>query len=256
MECLRTAYTEVWTTPAVVPLIRFAGRVEAIPATGLNLLEIPDVALPEQLVPRLRSFESIVSWYGSGREEFRRRVAELQLPFTFFPALPETGGNLPAVDFYHHQARTLTDIPAHPPLVPHIPCARREEGFAVVHPFAGSRAKEWPLERFRELAEQLGCEMPVRWCAGPEDRLEGAVRIGDLGALAEWIARARVFIGNDSGIGHLAAAVGTPVVALFGPTNPAVWAPRGDRVAVARAGLQMTDLPVSMVVEKVWHLLR
>src|SRR5674476_1158977 len=55
--------------------------------------------------------------------------------------------------------------------------------------------------------------------------LPGAVRIDDLYELACWLAKARVFIGNDSGITHLAAAVGTPVLALFGPTDPEVWAP-------------------------------
>ena len=74
--------------------------------------------------------------------------------------------------------------------------------------------------------------MPVRWCAGPEEELEGAVRIANLYELGCWLARARVYIGNDSGISHLAAAVGTPVVALFGPTDPAVWAPRGLRVRI------------------------
>ncbi len=74
--------------------------------------------------------------------------------------------------------------------------------------------------------------MPVRWCAGPEEALEDAVRFEDLGELARFLAGARLFLGNDSGIAHLAAAVGTPVVALFGPTDPAVWAPRGPHVSV------------------------
>jgi heptosyltransferase III len=77
--------------------------------------------------------------------------------------------------------------------------------------------------------------MPVKWCAGEEDPpLHGAVRIDDLYELACWLAKARLYIGNDSGITHLAAAVGTPVLALFGPTDPEVWAPRGQNVRVGR----------------------
>ena len=72
--------------------------------------------------------------------------------------------------------------------------------------------------------------MHVRWCAGPEEQLENAVRIDNLYELARWLQTARLYIGNDSGITHLAAAVGIPVVAIFGPTDPAVWGPRGDRV--------------------------
>ena len=76
--------------------------------------------------------------------------------------------------------------------------------------------------------------MPVHWCSGPEDPpLPEAVRFDNLYDLACWLARARLYVGNDSGITHLAAAVGTPVLALFGPSDPAVWAPRGPNVRVA-----------------------
>ena len=75
-------------------------------------------------------------------------------------------------------------------------------------------------------------KIPVRWCAGPEEALPDAVRFDDLYELALWLASARLYIGNDSGITHLAAAVGAPVVAIFGPSDPAVWGPRGDRVRV------------------------
>jgi ADP-heptose:LPS heptosyltransferase len=77
--------------------------------------------------------------------------------------------------------------------------------------------------------------MPVRWCSGEEDPpLDGAVRIDDLYELACWLAGARLYIGNDSGITHLAAAAGAPALALFGPTDPAIWAPRGPNVRVVR----------------------
>jgi ADP-heptose:LPS heptosyltransferase len=109
------------------------------------------------------------------------------------------------------------------------------EDYAVIHPFSGSPRKNWPLEKFRALAGKLEPVMPVRWCAGEEDPpLPDAVRIDDLYELACWLAKARLYIGNDSGITHLAAAVGTPVLALFGPTDPDVWAPRGQHVRVGR----------------------
>ena len=100
----------------------------------------------------------------------------------------------------------------------------------VIHPFASSPAKRWPLEAFRQVAGALPC--PVKWLAGPEETLEGAERIDDLYELACWIARARLYIGNDSGISHLAAAVGTPSLAIFLSTDPRIWAPRGQHVRV------------------------
>jgi heptosyltransferase III len=54
--------------------------------------------------------------------------------------------------------------------------------------------------------------------------------------LAALLSLSGCYLGNDSGVTHLAAAAGAPVVALFGPTDPAVWGPRGRKVTVLRAG--------------------
>ena len=235
LECLQTDYYEVWAASCNVPLVRFADRVRAIASTGIDLLAVSEP--PPPLIENLRGFDSIISWYGANRPEFREEAARLKLPFTFFPALPPEGAGVHATDFYLAQARTLA--PCRSDAIPRIPCdistdAQREE-FAAIHPFSGSARKNWPLENFRELARQLEDEMPVRWCSGLEDPpIEGAVRFDDLYELARWLARARLYIGNDSGITHLAAAVGTPVLVLFGPTDPAVWAPRGEHVRVGR----------------------
>lgn len=228
IECLRGGYLEVWARRPNVPLARAAGPARAIEETGLDLLGIgpPD----PRLIAALRGFDSIVSWYGANRPEFRASTASLGLPFTFFAALPPGGTGVHAVDFHLRQARELA--PCASGGLPRIACPGLRGGFAVIHPFASAAAKRWPLDRFRDLACVLERRMPVSWCAGPEDELPGAVRIPDLYRLACWLARARLYIGNDSGISHLAAAVGTPVVALFGPTDPAVWAPRGPLVRV------------------------
>lgn len=234
LECLQTDYYEVWTASANTPLVRFADRTRSIASTGLDRIAVTEP--PARLVQELRGFDSIVSWYGANRPEFQEEVAKLGLPFTFFPALPPEGAGVHATDFYLAQARTLRAC--HSEGIPRISCNSPEaprENFAVIHPFSGSPRKNWPMENFRELARQLETDMPVRWCAGIEDPpLEGAVRIDDLYELAHWLARAQLYIGNDSGITHLAAAVGTPVLALFGPTDPEVWAPRGEHVTVGR----------------------
>jgi ADP-heptose:LPS heptosyltransferase len=129
------------------------------------------------------------------------------------------------VDFY------LRQVGAAEGAVPRIACHLPREDFAVIHPFSGSAKKNWPLEKFRVLAHGLEQSMPVHWCAGPDDPpLPGAMHLENLHDLACWLARARLYIGNDSGITHLAAAVGTPVLALFGPTDPGIWAPRGPHV--------------------------
>lgn len=244
IEHLRTETTEVWVPSGVVPLIRGA-EARAIASTGIDLLGLPGVEPPPGLIAKLRSFDSIVSWYGANRAEFREQVRALDLPFQFLDALPEPGAKIHAADFFLRQA--LRQAGGSGVAIPRIDCELGARGdFAVIHPFSGSARKNWPLSRFRELAARLA--LPVRLCAGPEEALEDAVRFENLYHLACWLASARVYIGNDSGITHLAAAVGTPVVAIFGPTDPAVWAPRGERVkVVSRRSLE--DIAVDEVLE-------
>jgi ADP-heptose:LPS heptosyltransferase len=100
----------------------------------------------------------------------------------------------------------------------------------IVHPFSGSVRKNWPLENYRELAGRL--PLPVEWTAGAEEVLEGAFRRDNLLELAIWMKGASVYVGNDSGISHLAAAIGLPSVVLFGATDPKIWAPRGEHVTI------------------------
>jgi heptosyltransferase III len=230
MQHLRAEYTEVWVPSAIVPLVQFA-QARSLASTGIDLLGLPGVAPSAELIARLRSFDSIVSWYGANRPEFREQVRALGLPFQFLNALPEPRAKIHAADFF------LRQVGGNGSAMPSIQCVAGTVGdFAVFHPFSGSAKKNWPLDRFRELAARLA--LPVRWCAGPEESLEAAVRFENLHELAGWLAGARVYVGNDSGITHLAAAVGTPLVAIFGPTDPAVWAPRGDRVRVVHGPLE------------------
>ncbi len=247
MERLRADATELWVASVNAPLIRFADSVRSIASTGLDLVGIPDREPPPRVLETLAAFDSIISWYGTNRPDFRAAVAGL--PFRFLDALPNRPG-VHAADFYLSQAGMGSG-----PAIPRIPCPRvQRAGFVAIHPFSGSTRKNWPLDRFRELARRL--DDPVRWCAGPEEPLEDAVRLGDLYDLARWLASARLYIGNDSGITHLAAAVGTPVVALFGPTDPAIWAPRGERVSVVatpQPGGTMEGIGVEDVMKALGH---
>jgi ADP-heptose:LPS heptosyltransferase len=247
MECLRSDYLEVWSLDRNLPLVRFADAVLSYVGAGLELAGVGEP--PPSLWRRLESFDSIVSWYGANRAEFRQALGHL--PAHFFPALPPPEWRRHAADFYLEHARQLAICHDD---VPRIHCAATREDFIAVQPFSGSLRKNWPLDRFQELARRL--PLPVRWCAGPEEPLDAAVRIENLYDLACWLASGRLYIGNDSGISHLAAAAGTPVVALFGPTDPAVWAPRGTHVFALHApGGDMRLLEVDTVEKAVRDML-
>jgi ADP-heptose:LPS heptosyltransferase len=220
MEALRAEYTEVWCAERNVPLARFADRAVSIGSAGLDRLGF----LPaDDVVERLRGFDSIMSWYGSGRAEFRELMAELRLPVEFLPALPSGGRH--AVDFYNAQVVPIAS--RRPARFPSIACPAVRRTFAAIHPFASSAAKRAPFEVFEAAAGRLGAAMPVEWVCGPEESLAGAVRIDDLYELACWLRGARIFVGNDSGISHLAAAVGTPVLEFFRASDARVWSARG-----------------------------
>ena len=116
-------------------------------------------------------------------------------------------------------------------------------GATVIHPGSGSPQKNWPLERFIELGRKLG-ERGHRaaWIRGPaEPELDGVgvgIEVIDrptIHVLAATLAGSSLFIGNDSGVSHLAAAVGAPTLVIFGPTDPAVWAPDGTGVETLRS---------------------
>lgn len=137
-----------------------------------------------------------------------------------------------------------------------------------MNPGSGSRRKNWPAKSFAELARwwierRRGHVLVV---SGPADEAaiaefaasapeEGVFMLRDeeLPRVAAAIERCEVYVGNDSGITHIAAAVRTPTVAIFGPTDPAQWAPRAPRVNVVRspAGDDLAALPVRDVIAQV-----
>jgi len=126
--------------------------------------------------------------------------------------------------------------------------------FVLVTPGAGWAAKQWPAERYGKVAATLSKEgLATLVNFGPgEESLALAVQSASRGAaqpiscsIGELIAltrRARLFIGGDTGPLHLAAALRTPVVAIFGPTDPARNGPYGTRSVVLRNAASQTSL--------------
>lgn len=249
LQYLTASYTEVWISTPAVPLVQFADQVAAIASTGLDLVGVGDLEMPASLRKRLESFDSIISWYGSNRPPLQAVLQSLKVPCEFHPALPPSNYSDHATDFFARQ------VGAPDGLLPQIICGSPQRETIIVHPYSGSARKNWPLRSFIELASQL--PYPVEWSVGPEEELPAELkpmRFASLIDLAARISGARLYIGNDSGITHLAAAAGTPTLALFGPTNPDVWAPRGTNVTVLR-NTSLAELSVQAVLETANRLL-
>jgi heptosyltransferase-3 len=236
LQHLRADNTEVWTTETNLPLVRFADAKRSIISAGLDRMGLMPA---DDVLARLREFDSIVSWYGANRPDFRSLVAEAGLPFEFHQALPPAGAGMHAVDYYCAQVgATLGAVPdiETGPIAPH--------GSVVIHPFASNDRKRWPCGQGFSLPSHL----KLVKLKGPREHLPEAIHIPDLFDLARFLAGARAYIGNDSGITHLAAAVGVPTIALFGPTDPAVWAPRGKAVKIVQAA-DMAGISTESVVD-------
>ena len=133
----------------------------------------------------------------------------------------------------------------------------------AIHPGSGSARKNWPRDRFEELAAALSSRgNRLAWITGPADDPRPprgpaqSWRSLPLPDLATRLSACRLFVGNDSGVSHLAAAVGCPTVALFGATSERVWSPRGPRVTVIRAATgRLEDISPSEVIARVLDLL-
>jgi ADP-heptose:LPS heptosyltransferase len=199
----------------------------------------------------LAGFDTVYSWTGFGDPDVGRHLAAL------------TGGRVDtyrfrgmdpgehAVDYYARCAgvaprtsigESIADDPNWFATLQRQ--QRLGDSFAVIHPGSGSPRKNW-----------IGFTAVVRWwqrrARSPVVLLRGPAEVErsanpDCGAnimlegltlpqVAAVLRRARLYVGNDSGISHLAAAVGARGVALFGPTDPAMWAPRGPHLQTLHA---------------------
>jgi len=120
----------------------------------------------------------------------------------------------------------------------------------VLAPRTNSEAKDWPLDRFAELARRLKRDNTVfavlatpaqqpslksLFMGFPPDQMLDLSGKTDLLAAYAIIEQAKLFIGNDSGLLHMAAAAGTPAVGIYGPSNDKTYAPRGPKVRIVTA---------------------
>ena len=132
----------------------------------------------------------------------------------------------------------------------------------AVHPGSGSEKKNWPEpsweEFLRNITQETDWKVLLVGGEAEEERLQRlaslvpverlrVARSLPLNELAERLAGCKVFVGHDSGMSHLAAAVGTPVVALWGETNAEIWRPRGDLVQLLHSPKGLPHLKVNDV---------
>ncbi len=208
--------------------------------------------LPDELNDWLDRFDLVLNFWsdpdGTLAAHFPLRADQKFLTAAAHPALA------PAARHYCAPLRSLdltTDTFA--PALTFAATSREQE--IILHPGSGSPRKNWPIDRWRELARHLrddrGASLAIVTGDAEAPDLLAAygtpLRNLPLPELARRLARAKLFLGHDSGVSHLAAAVGTPSLLLFGPTDPAMWAPPGPHVRTLRSGETLDVITVATV---------
>ncbi|NLV32659.1 MAG: glycosyltransferase family 9 protein [Acidobacteria bacterium] len=258
-------------------LAGFADRVLPLSAFPLHRLHGPDP--PTEPDIRLwESYDRVVSWTGAANDLFVRNLRGIHPGAIVAPWRPAPGEArhvsrifIDSLGLGPEPAGGRTAVRIHPDSASLEEGGRwlREQGWegkralAMLHPGAGSSGKRWPPENFTALARRLAGrnDLELILMEGPAE--EGLARQMaeavpgslpceglPLGPLAGVLGHCRFFIGNDSGVTHLAAALGVPTVTLFGPTAPEQWAPLGESVTVLRDGAgRLAGITVDAVLE-------
>jgi len=257
------AHIEILGYPHIIELARqryYADAVRSIEAGPMSGFFVPGGALNESLAAYFRGFQLVISYLYDPDHIFADNVRRCGVR-QVIEASPRPS-TLHAAAHYCKPLETLAIYVQEP--APRIYLNEDDRAFAArhlagaggeplvaVHPGSGSERKNWPADRFAAVARWLVDELAVQLLVvhGEADN-EAVGRLADLIAprpfhrvrglklieLAAVLERCALFIGNDSGITHLSAAVGTPTIALFGPASSSIWQPRGRRVRVIRFG--------------------
>jgi heptosyltransferase-2 len=234
---------------------RLSTRVHSIDRARFRAL-FQESADDAELLSFLAGFDGVVAW--SNLPLLAEKLAGLSIPL--LDASPHPPEGVHAADHLYRSLTSLGIAGEAPP--PEIDVGEEDRAAAVeflsrhgllpfdciaLHPSSGSPRKNWPAERFQALALRLRREKrPFVWIEGEADgEAVAGLRRGvpapvarnlPLTVLAALLSSCRGYVGNDSGVTHLAAAVGTPTIALFGATDPRIWAPRGPSVGVSPLG--------------------
>jgi heptosyltransferase-3 len=236
---------------ARVELARFAvGRIGIARAHSIDRPEVSQLFVEgdaDLSAARafFRDFAQVYSFFATDNEHFRTVLAKVAREARFYPFRPPGDGHIASAylrllgapegfsteatlglleDDHAAAGRILASYGIEP------------RSYLLVLPGSGSRSKNWPPENFSALIRRFAPQMKSFVVLGPaEAAIEGVFRgcgvftcsglgLGEVAALAR---ESLAFVGNDSGVCHLAAAAGAQGVVLFGPTDPVKWRPQG-----------------------------
>jgi heptosyltransferase-3 len=280
------AHLEVLGYPHIVQLAMAGGlvdRVSPIEARALAGFFARNGQLFEELADYFSEFDLIISYLYDPDAIFRTNVGRCSpAQFIACPHRPDEQMQVHAAKVYLKPLERLAIFDAD-----HVPRLHIDRNLTVagpshspneasesaprlaLHPGSGSERKNWPEDRWAELLQRLVDLTPFNLLmVGGEAEGERLQRLAaalaptrcrvaqnlPLAQLALLLARCQGFVGHDSGISHLAAAVGLPVLVLWGAADEVIWRPPGEQVIILRHSAGLERLPVGKVFDQVQRL--
>ncbi|HWF20302.1 MAG TPA: glycosyltransferase family 9 protein [Verrucomicrobiae bacterium] len=253
-----------------------ASRVQSIEARPLAGFFARNGELAKELAEYFAGFQLIISYLYDPDEIFKTNVGRCtRAQFIPGPHRPDEKDEVHATEVFLKPLERLAIFEAD--AVPRLDVTKAFETtlttgrWLAVHPGSGSENKNWPEAKWNELLQQLMSNTKLKLLLiGGEaererlDRLARALpstRIkimkgAPLSELAQWLASCVGFVGHDSGISHLASAVGVRSLILWGETDEAVWRPRGREMTMLRDSKGLEQLSVPVVLHHLEQLLK
>lgn len=280
LKALRTRYDACKITfvsnPVVLPLARESGLVdetydygslmwsELFASSGIRTHRLQDV---------MRHIDYVICWLRDPEGIMERNLeAQGIARIVVAPGRPPNENDIHIVT-YLAASIGVADIVDNFYSIEMQSCVSQDEfvhearPFAI-HPGSGGAWKCWPVSHFAAIIRRLWQrQVPVLLLAGPADEERVQQLISTIGTpsqsslltllehvplldVAKQLQRCRGYLGNDSGITHLAAMLGVPTIALFGRSNPVLWHPVGPHVQVIHAS-ELAHLSIDTVIEQV-----
>jgi len=224
---------EIAGIPERAALAQHAGIASAVYNLDQTDFHTVFASPSERLRQFCQGYDAAIVWMDDRDQAIQRGLQHAGIPSVLcHRGIPPAHWNLHASEWYARCLGVTIELPF---LLHQAP--RSPAGPVVLHPGSGDPGKNWPLASYMAMADALSeAGHTVHWCAGPAEtdiRIPGHVLSPmPLTELAHVLSQSRLFLGNDSGISHLAAVTGCITLSIFGPTDPCVWRPIGPRVHV------------------------
>jgi heptosyltransferase III len=272
------AHVELLGYPHIAQLATAGGYVDAlrsIEARPLAGYFAQGGELDKKLADYFQSFNLIISYLYDPDAIFRANVARCSAAqYLCGPHRPDESKNFHATEVFLKPLERLAVFEADP--VPRLELSDSRDdslsdhSWLAVHPGSGSEQKNWPLQSWVNFLDAVIAKSRLKLlliggeaenqilghlASGfPPDRFQLAHNLS-LVQLAGLLRKASFFIGHDSGISHLAAALGLPGLVLWGSSNPQIWSPRQAKMVVLRYAGGLTRLPHEVVFGRFQQLL-